>query len=104
MDDFPSDVLAMKAALRAQLGSKRRKQSGSFAGRRALEKRAMAPHDGRLKTIAECRVQLNVEIREELKERLDEARRDHRRTSIEIVERGIELAIAELEAKGARNA
>jgi hypothetical protein len=40
-----------------------------------------------------------VELREELKERLDEARRDLRRTSIEIVERGIALAIAELEGK-----
>jgi hypothetical protein len=56
----------LKAALRAQLGSTRRKVSGSAAGRRALEREANNPHDARLsKASRGDTVQLNVEIPED---------------------------------------
>ena len=57
----------LKAALRAQLGSQRRKVSGSAAGRRALEREANNPHDARLSRHASRgkMVQLNVEIPED---------------------------------------
>jgi hypothetical protein len=57
----------LKAALRAQLGSQRRKVSGSAAGRRALEREANNPHDARLSRRASRgnTVQLNVEIPED---------------------------------------
>ena len=56
----------LKAALRAQLGSQRRKVSGSAAGRRALEREANNPHDARLsKASRGGMVQLNVEIPED---------------------------------------
>jgi hypothetical protein len=60
----------------------------------------MHPSDGRLKRVRD-RTQFNVEIDRELKEWLSRAKRDHRMTFTEIVERGLELVRAELEGKHA---
>jgi hypothetical protein len=87
-----SDEMAGRVQLKAQLGSATRKISGSAKGRKALEKRAMAPDDGRLKRIRGETEQLNVEIEAELKTRLARASRDHRMTYVELVERGLALA------------
>jgi hypothetical protein len=100
MSDTSSEETALRAALRSQLGSARRKASGTAKGRAALEKRAMHPSDGRLKRVRD-RTQFNVEIDRELKEWLSRAKRDHRMTFTEIVERGLELVRAELEGKHA---
>lgn len=104
MTDTTDEETGMKAALRGQLGSARRKSSGSVKGRKALEKRAMAPDDGRLKRMRTDTTQLNVEISRAIKEMLVRAKRDHRWDFTEIVERGIELVCAELDSKGGRRA
>lgn len=89
--------LDMRARLRAQLTSPARKKSGTVKGRKALEKRAMSPADGRLKRIRGETKQLNVEIDADLKERIVALVREHRHSIVELTERGLELALLELE-------
>jgi hypothetical protein len=96
-----SDEMEVRAQLRAQLGSVTRKISGTAKGRKALEKRAMAPDDGRLKRVRGETKQLNVEIDADLKTWLARASRDHRLTYVELVERGLELVKADLERSNA---
>jgi hypothetical protein len=69
------------------------------AARRAREKPALSPNDGRVKRATGRTVQLNVMIRPEMKERLVNASRDHRMMIVEIIERGVEKALAELGSK-----
>jgi len=93
----------LKAALRAQLGSQRRKVSGSASGRRALEREANNPHDARLTrgTPRSTTVQLNVEIPEDLKQRLVNEVRASGDRMVLIVSRAL---IAELEKREAARA
>jgi hypothetical protein len=96
-----NDEMDVRAALQARYsGSRATASSGascSLAARRARERSALAPSDGRVRRGRGPTVQLNVGIAPELKERLVEACRDHRMTIVELVERGIEKALAELE-------
>lgn len=93
------DELDVRAALASRYSGGRKPDKSIVASRRALEKRALSPNDGRVKRATGRSVQLNTTIRPELKEKLVEAARDHRRTIVEIIERGIALAIEELERK-----
>lgn len=92
----------LKAALRAQLGSQRRKVSASAEGRRALEREANNPHDGRMSRIAVAptqsnTAQVNVEVPEELKQRLVNAKRSSGEDLKEIVARALEVELAKME-------
>jgi hypothetical protein len=94
------DEADVRAALASRYSGGRSKPDGSaVAARRAREKSALSPNDGRVKRGKGPRVQLNVMIRPEMKERLVNASRDHRLAIVEIVERGIEKALAELRSK-----
>src|SRR5688572_17836726 len=95
-----SDEMDVRAALQARYQGSRATASGSpssLAARRAREKPALSPNDGRTRRGKGPTVQLNVGIAPELKERLVDACRDHRMTIVELVESGIEKVLAELE-------
>jgi hypothetical protein len=94
-----ADDLDVKAALRAQLSSVRRKESGSVKGRKRSEKSAMlSADDGRLTHRGET-AQLNVNVQKEWKIWISRAKRDYDLAIFEIIERGLELVRAELEQK-----
>jgi len=94
-----SDDLDVKAALRAQLSSARRKESGSVKGRKRSERSAMLnADDGRLTHRGET-AQLNVNVQKDWKTWISRAKRDHDMAIFEIIERGLELVRAELEQK-----
>jgi hypothetical protein len=100
--DYSADDTAIKAQLKAQLGSDRRKASGTVKGRKQAERSAMRrPDDGRLSHRGET-AQLNVGVEREWKAWLAKAKQDHGMDLYEIVERGLALVRAELEGK--RNA
>ena len=102
MSDYAADDIDIKAALRREFASPRRKSSGSVKGRKDAEKRAMlSPTDGRLSHRGDTE-QLNVSIDRELKVWLARARVDHDMRIFEIVERGLALVRAELEGKGGK--
>lgn len=100
--DYSTDDMAIKAQLKAQLGSGRRKASGTVKGRKQAERSAMLrPDDGRLSHRGET-AQLNVAVEREWKAWLARAKHDHGMALFEIVERGLALVRTELEGK--RNA
>jgi hypothetical protein len=94
------DELEVKRALRALHGEGLKSES-PLALRRKLEKSALNPNDGRRKRATGRTVQLNTTIRPETKTALVEASRHYNKTIVELIERGIALAIAELEKKHA---
>lgn len=94
-----ADDLDVKAALRAQLSSARRKESGSVKGRKRSERSAMlSADDGRLTHRGET-AQLNVNVQNEWKVWIARAKRDYDMAIFEIIERALELVRAELEQK-----
>ena len=97
--DYLADDFEVKSALRAQLGSGRRKESGTIKGRKKAEHAAMVkPGDGRLSHRGDT-AQLNVTVETEWKRWLAHAKHDHGMAIFEIVERGLALVRAELEGK-----
>jgi hypothetical protein len=100
VDDIPS----LKALLAKQLGTERRQQSGTVAGRKKSERAAMRPKDDLRFSHRGETVQLNVNVEEHWKVWLKKAKSDYRLDIFEIVERGLELVKAELEGKGSRHA
>jgi hypothetical protein len=94
--DPTEDVAAVRAALRAQLGGERRKQT-TAKGRKKSERASLVrPDDGRLSHRGSV-AQLNVNVEEHWKAWLARAKHDHNMAIFEIVERGLELVKAELE-------
>ena len=94
-----ADDMNMKAALRAQLSSPRRKESGTVKGRKRSERSAMlSADDGRLTHRGET-TQLNVNVQKEWKAWIARTKHDHNMAIFEIIERGLELVRAELEQK-----
>lgn len=97
-----TESVDLRAQLRAQLGSQRRKGSGTVKGRKRAEKSAMlSPDDGR-RTNRGDTIQLNVAVEKEWKVWIARAKRDHDMAIFEIIERGLELVRAELEKKHKR--
>ena len=100
-----ADDLDVRAQLRAQLSSPRRKESGSVKGRKRSERSAMLnADDGRLTHRGET-AQLNVNVQKQWKAWIARAKHDYDMAIFEIIERGLELVRAELEQrqKGGRN-
>lgn len=94
----------VRDALRRQMGSERRKQSGAVKGRKKSERAALVrSDDGRLSHRGPV-AQLNVNVEEHWKTWLARAKHDYDKAIFEIVERGLELVKAELEGKGGRHA
>lgn len=103
MSPDEADEHSIRAALRAQLGGERRKQTG-VKGRKKSERAALLrPDDGRLSHRGSV-VQLNVGVEDHWKQWLARAKHDYGMQIFEIVERGLELAKAELERKGGSRA
>lgn len=88
MDDSVIEALA-------RAHGKKPTVKGAAAERKARERSAINPNDGRVKRFKGRTVQLATKISPELKEALLKASRTHRKTITEIVERGIELACAD---------
>jgi hypothetical protein len=94
-----TETVDLRAQLRAQLGSQRRKESGTVKGRKRAEKSAMlSPEDGRRSNRGDT-AQLNVAVKKEWKTWIARAKHDYDMAIFEIIERGLELVRAELEAK-----
>lgn len=99
MNPDNADDQSIRAALRAQLGGERRKQTGVKGRKKSERASLLRADDGRLSHRGPV-VQLNVNIEQHWKQWLARAKLDHEMDIFEIVERGLELAKAELERKG----
>ena len=93
----------LRAALRAQLGGERRKQTGVKGRKKSERASLLRPDDGRLSHRGNV-VQLNAGIELHWKQWLARAKHDYDMQIFEIVERGLELVKAELERKGGSRA
>lgn len=98
------DYEAVERIRRRQAQAAPGRSPRTVAGRKALERRALMPGDGRLRRVTGRTAQLNVTIYPELKEWITEASHLHRMTIVEIVELAMGLAKVELAKKGGKRA